>query len=365
MAKKPVETATETGTEIATFAPDNPVAILQSAEQFDALLDRIRKEVADFVPDLTTEKGRKAIKSLAYKVTRTKTALDEAGKELNASKRAEIDAVDLVRRKVRSDLDELAETARKPLDDWEKAESERGAKIEQIIASMDTALIWPDECTSDYARSRLDEMNALEFDADIFQEWLEIAIAKKMQTVIQIEAKITALEKSEADAAELEKLRAEKAERDEKDRLAAAQKAEREAERVAEENRKAEASRIEASRIADAEAAEAKRLSDIKEAEDRAAETARADAARVAQSAIDAANAETKRLQDAETARQEQIASDERDRQKREKDRAHMASVMGAAKTAMMEQSNVTEDQARAIVLAIKGGLIPNVSLAF
>ncbi|WP_277750417.1 hypothetical protein [Croceibacterium ferulae] len=42
---------------------------------------------------MTTAKGRKAIASLAAKVARTKTAIDDAGKKLNEEARAKINAV--------------------------------------------------------------------------------------------------------------------------------------------------------------------------------------------------------------------------------------------------------------------------------
>ena len=46
------------------------------------LLAAIRTEAMTLVPDVTTAKGRDLIKSTAYKVARSKTTIDDAGKEL-------------------------------------------------------------------------------------------------------------------------------------------------------------------------------------------------------------------------------------------------------------------------------------------
>jgi colicin import membrane protein len=54
----------------------------------------MKRETDALDADVTTEKGRKAIASMAYKVARTKTAIDEAGKKLNEEARARINAVD-------------------------------------------------------------------------------------------------------------------------------------------------------------------------------------------------------------------------------------------------------------------------------
>lgn len=359
------KSAPETTTDIALLGPTDLVAILTTPEKFDDLIGRIRKEVDEFVPDLTTKKGRDAIKSLAYKVVRTKTALDDTGKELNAGKRKEIDAVDAVRRDVRDKLDALAAEARKPLDEWENKEAERQDYIKTVMANIDTASNYPATATANEIRVGIEIMDAIEFDAEIFQEGLEIAVNAKIRALETLNAALTRAAQAEADAIELAALRQRENDRIEAKRLADEQAAQIEADRIAEENRQAEAKRIEDQRIADADAAEKRRLADIAEAEQRAAEAATAEAARVAQVEIDAATAETKRLQDAEDARVAEAARMAEEQAARDRDTAHKSAVLKTAKEAVMSQGGVTEDQARKIVLAIKAGMVPNVSLVF
>lgn len=341
-------------TDIATLAPTDLVAILTTPEKFDDLIGRIKKEVEEFVPDLTTATGRKAVASLAYKVTRTKTALDDAGKELNAEKRKEIDAVDAVRRDVRAKLDELSALARKPLDEWERAEEDRKTKVAEDMLFIDAARDIHPEDTSTDIQARVDRLTECEFDADVFQEALELAVNAKASALEFLGVALTRAIQAEADAAELAKLRQREAEREEADRQAAAQAAQIEADRVAEENRKAEAKRI-----------EEQRLADIAAAEQRAADAAKAEADRVAAEAIRKANAEAQALRDAETARQVEADRIAAETAAREADKAHRGAVMKAAKETIMASGDVDENAAKKIVLAIVAGEIPNVRINF
>lgn len=359
MAKKAPAPEVETGTEIATtFVPDLPAVYfyIVEPERFDHLFGRIQAEVESFVPDLTTATGRKEIASLAYKVTRTKTALDDAGKELNAAKRAEIDAVDAVRREIRAKLDDLAAKARKPLDEWEAAEKKRSAEASRLNSLMDSmASMAADFGTpSEEIRKYIADLEAEEFDADVFGSWLEILVATKAKTLDTLRSLLARAVKAEEDAAELARLR--KAEEDREAEAAA--KAEQEAQAAAQKAAEEQAAR-------DAEEAEAQRLADIKAAEEKAAADAKAVAEAEAQAQIDAANAEAARLQKEadDKAAEEKRTADEA--AARAKDRAHRSAVMKAAKEAIMSNSGLSEDKAKALVLAIVVGEIPAVTLTF
>jgi len=97
------------------------------------LLEKIRAEAVCHVPDLTSDKGRKAIASVAYKVSQSKTYLDDQGKELVADQKKAIKLVDTERNKMRTELDKLRDEVRKPLNDWEEKEKARVFHIESTI----------------------------------------------------------------------------------------------------------------------------------------------------------------------------------------------------------------------------------------
>lgn len=117
---------------------------------------------------------------------------------------------------------------------------------------------------------------------------------------------------------------------------------------------------------------EADRLAQVErdrvQAEHEAALQAERDRAAAIEAAAEAERQEARRIEQARLAA-EAIAQSERDSiaaadAKRAKDRAHISAVMREAKEAIIT-CGVTEDQARAIVTAIKGDLIPNVRIAF
>ena len=75
--------------------------------QTGQVLDYIRSQVGDLVADMSTAKGRAEIKSVAYKITRSKTLLDDAGKAYAADLKKRVAAIDGNRRTIRDELDKL------------------------------------------------------------------------------------------------------------------------------------------------------------------------------------------------------------------------------------------------------------------
>ena len=74
-------------TDNKTLIPIEKVNAIQLFTQdgpLDELLKKIKQAVVGHIPDLSTNQGRKLIASTAYKVARSKTTIDEAGKELGA-----------------------------------------------------------------------------------------------------------------------------------------------------------------------------------------------------------------------------------------------------------------------------------------
>jgi len=255
---------TEGGTDIVAMFKDG-------GAQIDPILARIEAEVRSHAPDLTTDKGRKAIASLAYKVSQSKTALDNAGKSMTEAQKKEIAAVDAARKKIRDRLDALRDEARKPLTDWEAAEEARAERIKETLANLRnhgmTGYEAPDEI-----KAAADAIKAIVVGND-FGPALDMANAAREASLVTLRAMYAAAVQRDKDAAELAELRELKAhtlaaeiERDrveaarvEADRLAAdaarvaKPQAERaEADRIAAVDR---AAQIEADKLAAAEAA--------------------------------------------------------------------------------------------------------------
>ena len=343
--------------DIVKIVSENPVTVLTNEKTYSEFYNRIKEEVNGHSPDLSTVKGRSEIASLAYKITRSKTAIDAAGKKLNEESRAKINAVDAQRRKIRDELDALAEEVRKPLTEWEEKEKSRELKANSEISLWSELSRIDQEDTSVEVRLILAKIEQYAPDKETFQDGYDDAVSKYQAAVEKLNDGLIRLEKHEADQAELARLRAEQEERERMER---------------ERLEKEEAVRIEKERM-EREAAEQKAR------EERAAEQAKIAAeekARIekeniekeARARIEKAEAETRALkqkqEQEDAARVAEIERTKREEAARQADRNHRGEIMKQSKEAIMSQG-VDEEAAKKLVLAIVAGEIPNVSLRF
>ena len=352
-------------TDIVALVEATPVLVLTDKEKFSDFYKAMKAECDALEIDLETEKGRKAIASMAYKVARTKTAIDDAGKRLNEEARAKINAVDESRREIRAQLDALKDEVRKPLTEWEQAEEARKAQVDEIMSWLrGSAKVEFDE-TATNIRARIAIISATTFAPDVFLGYAAQAEALKTTAITSLETIADRMEQEEAQRAELERLRAEAAEREEQDRIKReAEEAERArivAEKVAAEAKAREEAEQKAREEAAAKAAEerARQEAEAKAREERAAaDRAHAEALAVEKRRADEAEAAAK-------AEADRISREQAEQAAREADRAHRGKVMGAAKEAFMEIGGINEATAKTIVLAIAAGNIPNISIQY
>jgi colicin import membrane protein len=351
-------------------APDRAMAIFTSenGKDLEPFLEIIRKEIDGFVmPDLSKKKGRDEVKSFAYRIVQSKTALEKVGKALADEAKSIPKKIDASRRKINDTLERWHEEFRKPLTDWEDAEKARIERHTAAIGHMNFLTSPTNEIGQPYTAATLRECLAHveavaigphceEFEAE-YARHKDHAIAALKETIAKRET-------FEAEQAELIRLRQEAADRAAKDReeairKEAAEKAERaaaakiaqgiadaramaeEAERAAQRQREA----IEAKANAEREAAERRELElrlQAEAAERRAAETEARIKREAAQKSADEA---------AETAR-------------READRAHKGAVNRSAVNAFVG-GGIEESAAKAVVALIAKRSIPAVTIAY
>ena len=120
-------------------------AVLFVDNGMDKLLKGIEERVLTHKADVSTLKGRDDLKSVAYQISRAKTLIDDLGKvEIDDAKKV-IDRINPIRKIARDFLDDLKESVRKPLTDWEEEQSKVEAEAlhnEQIKiqARIDTLM---------------------------------------------------------------------------------------------------------------------------------------------------------------------------------------------------------------------------------
>jgi colicin import membrane protein len=344
-----------------------PATALVPAEVFkpggvDALLESIATKARAMKPDVSTRQGRAEIASLALKVAKSKTLLDEMGKELVSDWKTRSAAVDAERRKVREFLDALKEEVRAPLTQYEQAEAARIAAHEEALADLiESPNYGAVETAADLAARLAWLRNP---PPRKWEEFAQRAADTLAAEIDRTEALHEAAVKREAEAAELARLRAEEEARRQEE--AARAQAEREA-RIAEEaaakakqaaEEAAERQRAEAARKAEAERQAVERERAAAEDRARKAEEARVAAEqRAEREKAEAVAAEQRRVAAAKAAEEAEAA-------RRAANTAHKAKINRDVLAALVA-CGAPDDVGKAIVGAIARGEVPHVSIAY
>lgn len=314
-----------------------------------AIVAKIEKETLAVVPDLKTAKGRKAQLSLAAKVSRSKTLIDDVGKDLNEDRNRLNKEVNAVRIEVKDALDELRDKLKKPVLDWENDEADRVRKHQVQLAVFDDDTLTA-MSTSDEIQSQLAQIEATKID-DTWEEFEDEAVEAKEHALKKYKADFDVAKSREDNEAELEKLRAESSKRDEEDRQ---RKAKEQADQE-ERDRKAKQEEIESRQAKESLEREAKAKLGAEE--------------KAARDKKDAEERHQRELQEAKD-REEQAAQRERDRladdrraeESKAAQRRQNAEIRSkAVDTIMAAMNNVEPRTVKGMVEAMIDGKIPMV----
>lgn len=206
--------------ELVIFQQISPLAVFKE-NKVDDFLKRVAEEVIAFkkIRDMSTPKGRSEIKSFSFKIAQTKAPLDKAGLNLTEEARSKINLINAERKRVKEALQAFQDDVRQPLTDYENKEEARIAEKQDRIFKMEdfrNRII----DSSKMANDLMIDLSAMYNGGEKFN-WEEFE--HKAKTIyedvnLMLADKREILKKRESEQAELEKLRKEKAERDQKDR---------------------------------------------------------------------------------------------------------------------------------------------------
>lgn len=333
-------------------------------------VDAARAAVIDEVPDLTTDKGRKRIASLAATVAKSKTAVDGHGRAYLRQLKEMPKVIEAELREFESDMNALRDEVRKPLNDYEAAIAEAKAKVDAAMNDILALGTVTEEATASEILETLTKAGKIKPAAKVFGDRLEEAKAKLqhvINTLTEIHAKRKAIEDQ---AAENQRLRDELAERTRLDdiRKASEKAVQDERDRVAKEaqdKKDADAKRLldaeEEARNATARAEEAEcQQAETKRLADEQAVNAKAREDKAAQDAIDKKNSD-----DAEAAAEEQRQKEAREANEKHRGQINKKALEALVSIKVEGVTPITEAQAKQIVIAIVKNMIPSVSIAY
>jgi len=328
--------------ELVEIKEANALQVFAVGEQIDPILSEIRKQATAFYPDVKTAKGRKEIASMAHKVAQSKTYLDAIGKKLTDEYKEIPKKIDANRKKIRDELDRLKDEVRRPLTEWEEAEAARVQAIKDRIETIRQHAAMSEDSTM--AKSAISRLESIAID-ESFAEFAAEAAQAKDKSLSILRADLEYCIKRESEAAELARLRAEEAKREQEARdrkiaEAAREKAEADAERKAMEERAA-AERRELELKLAAERSERAKIEAIERAE------------REKSAAIEA---ERKRIEEErEKVRAEEAA--------READEAHKFSIHSEIISDL--GSFIGEKSAMIVINALRDGMVRHVVIKY
>lgn len=193
---------------LVALVDESPIEVLKDEGKRNALYGKIRALIAEQKPDLSTQAGRDRIKSFVYKITRTRTALDAAGKDATAEMRAAISAVNDLRNDAESALKLLEAEARKPLTEWEEEQERQANARKEILQRLNRAALA--QLPAPDLKDLQIEIETLELDPALWGEDLDMVTDRRAEVVALIDAKIVAAEaeqRARLAEAELEKQR--------------------------------------------------------------------------------------------------------------------------------------------------------------
>ncbi|EMF8482781.1 cell envelope biogenesis protein TolA [Morganella morganii] len=310
--------------ELVVIEPATALDLFTAQDKVQMLLSGIREkalaEQALLDTDLSKAKNRDAIKSLAYKVTQSKTYIDKAGKAVVDELKEPPKKVDASRKQCRDELDALSEEIRKPVTAWEDAEKARVAAeelVKQIERDHEEAL----------------QMNELHDLRKAEEERKRIEHENEIKRQAAEQARIEAEQKAQRDreAAELKA---------KQEREAAELKARQEVE------------------------AAAKREREAREAQERAEREKQEAIAKAEREKLAAVEAERRKAEEAERTRLAEIERQKQEELKRQADTAHRAKVNNQAMQDLIA-TGIPEDCAKACIIAIAKGAVSSVKINY
>ncbi len=318
--------------DLVVIEKKNAMAVFTNNDQLDPLIEAIEKEARSLVPDVTTKKGRDAIASMAHKVARSKTYIDNAGKDLVAELKALPKQIDESRRVVRERLDALKDEVRRPLTEWE-AEQER-IKAEEAMNALHVEALAMNEEFDRQLAARIEsdhEMALLMNDAFDREQAEKKAEAERQRIAREEEIKRLAEEKAKREAAEQAQREIDAAAAREREAILAKERAEREQREAAERAEREKQAAIEAER-------------------------------RKAQEEADRIRREAEQREQVRLAEEKRKADEQA---RREADVQHRKAVGTEIVKALLANTSLTRDQAIEVLTAVKDGRIPHTGISY
>lgn len=129
-----------TNTALVPLVKGEALDLFKNEDAAVMLIEKVKDVAGEMLEslgdvDFNVKAQRDKVISVAFDVTRTKTYIETFGKDIAAELKALPKLVDANRKKIRDELDSLAEKIRKPVTEWERAKKEKD-EADALAAAM-------------------------------------------------------------------------------------------------------------------------------------------------------------------------------------------------------------------------------------
>ena len=312
----------------------DPEQLFLDKQNFVPMLEQCKLIARGLVADATTKEGAATRKALSRKLAGLKNAIEDEGKKVAAALKAKPKIIDATRKAVKDTLEMLQDEVMKPVKEIEDRKNE--------IIEMSNIPASAIGCDSYGIQDVLNVLEGHAHDEAYWKESYAEAVAALNESRRQLNAMLETALKQEEQQREYERLKAEEAERNRKaaEEAAKAKAEAEEAKRKAEDAERARIAAEEAQKKAEAEAERAKQ---------------QAENARATVNVVQSGNA-AQIIKDSQQTMSKMLFSDDK------------ATYRKMCKTEAKEdlmKCNLTEDQARDVVIAILSGKIRHVAMMY
>lgn len=191
---KEIEIVENSNYLVELVSESNALTVFLADKGTQPYLDLVRQEIDNFEADVRTSKGKKAIITMAAKISKIKVAWDNLGKDEVAMLKEQPKIIDAERKRMRETLDAWKEEVRKPLIEFEEAEKKRVHHIQDRIALLSyipTAIL----SISDI-ESLIAEKEGVNID-NSFAEFQKDAELEKLKTIDALRKRLVVLQERE------------------------------------------------------------------------------------------------------------------------------------------------------------------------
>lgn len=249
-------TVLDSTNEITVFDP-------KSVKEITA---KVKEEVESQVFDVTTKKGRADSKSLSHKVSKTKKCLSDLAKKSIEEHKTIVDVNTKARRIMEKEFDEIRDSAKAEALEWEDRDEKRIQSHKNDVNSFMKLAKSAEHANSEELKEMIDVVKCCKIDH--LEEFQDMGRNARIEAVEHLGERYAAKRGQEEQAAELKKLRAEKAKKDAEEAKVRAEKEKAAVEARVEREKKAAATEAvrkvkeAAKRKSDAEAAKKQRAAE-------------------------------------------------------------------------------------------------------